>query len=158
MLEKAVNALLFQAGWFICVLGGNSGWLILALVILLVHWVWRGDGRLMVEAFIIGLALDSGLMWLNVYDFHPNRWLVPLWLAMLWPLLAMTLRHCLAWTARPWWLAAGLGAVAGPVSYYAGGRLAGVDFPHGTGITMAGLALVWAGVFPALQQRATAIE
>ncbi len=134
--------------------GGNSGWLILSLVILIDHWAWLGDGRLMVEAFFLGLVLDSGLMWFNVYDFHPNGWLVPLWLAMLWPLLAMTLRHCLAWTARPWWLTAGLGAVAGPLSYYAGGRMAGVGFPYGTGMTMVGLGVIWAGVFFGLQRRA----
>lgn len=154
MLEKVANAVLFQAGWFACVLGGNSGWLMLALVILVGHWFWHGDGRLMIEAFALGVLVDSGLMWLKVYDFHPNGWLLPMWLALLWPLLATTLRHCLAWTARPRWLAAGLGAVAGPLSYYAGGKMAGVGFPYGVLPTLLGLAVLWAGVFVLLQQRA----
>ncbi|WP_416422519.1 DUF2878 domain-containing protein [Pseudomonas sp. App30] len=154
MLEKLANAVLFQAGWLACVLGGNSGWLIVVLVILVGHWCWHGDGRLMVEAFVLGVALDSGLMWLDVYDFHPNGRLLPMWLALLWPLLATTLRHCLAWTARPWWLAAGLGAVAGPLSYYAGGRMAGVGFPYGLVPTMLGLGVLWAAVFVGLQRRA----
>lgn len=157
MLEKATNAVLFQIGWFACVLGGNTAWLLVPLVILAVHWAWQGDGRLMAEAFALGLLLDSALMWLNLFDFNPNGWLVPLWLALLWPLLATTLRHCLAWTARPWWLAAGLGAVAGPMSYYAGGRLAGVGFPHGTGVTVELLALIWAVVFVCLHRRATTL-
>ncbi|EIK94354.1 hypothetical protein PMM47T1_22433 [Pseudomonas sp. M47T1] len=155
MLEKAANALLFQMGWFACVLGGNSGWLVLVLAILMVHWAWHGDARLMLEAFVLGLVLDSALMWLKVFDFHPNGWLVPLWLALLWPLLASTLRYCLAWTARPWWLAALLGAVAGPLSYFAGGRLAGVGFPLGMGITLIILAVIWGGIFVILHKRAT---
>ncbi len=154
MLEKAANALLFQVGWFACVVGGNSAWLVLVLAMLVGHWAWQGDGRLMIEAFVLGVVLDSALMWLKVYDFHPNGWLVPLWLALLWPLLATTLRHCLAWTARPWWLAAAVGAVGGPLSYYAGGRLAGVGFGYGVGVTMAGLAVVWAGMFVLLHKRA----
>jgi len=96
MLEKTANALLFQAGWFACVMGGDSAWLIFALTVLVIHWYWHGEGRLLLEAFAFGVALDSGLMWLHVYDFHPNGVLIPLWLALLWPLLAMTLRHCLA--------------------------------------------------------------
>lgn len=57
-----------------------------------------------------------------MFAFNDQAPLIPLWLMLLWALLATTLRHCLAWTARPWWLASLLGGVAGPLSYYAGGN------------------------------------
>ena len=65
-------------------------------------------------------------------------------------MLASTLNHCLAWTAQPWWRGSLLGALAAPLSYYAGARLAGVTLPLGTGPTLAILALTWAVVMPVL--------
>ena len=70
---------------------------------------------------------------------------------LLWALLATTLNHCLAWTAKPLWLCAVLGAVAGPLSYYAGQRLDAVAFPLGLWPTLIGLGVVWGALFPTLQ-------
>ena len=55
-----------------------------------------------------------------------------------------------AWSARPWWRASLLGAIGGPLSYYAGSQLAGVSFAYGTTPTLIGLALLWALLFPLL--------
>ncbi|MDE1165057.1 MAG: DUF2878 domain-containing protein [Pseudomonas sp.] len=150
MPEKLANALLFQAGWFACVIGGDSAWLLLALAVLALHVAWHGEARLLIEAFGLGVLLDSALMWAGVYDFRPSGMVIPLWLALLWPLFASTLRHCLAWTAEPAWLAAALGAVGGPLSYYAGSQWAGVAFPYGLWPTMFGLGLLWAMILPGL--------
>ena len=156
MLGKLVNALLFQSGWFICVLGGNSYWLLGALAILLGHLAWYGtwksEGRLMVLAFVLGALVDGQLRVMGVLTFAETGFLAPLWMGLLWPLLAMTLGHCLAWTARPLWLAALLGAVSGPLSYYAGAQLAGVGMPLGLITTAAILAAIWAVVFPLLHR------
>jgi hypothetical protein len=156
MLGKLVNALLFQSGWFICVLGGNSYWLLGVLAILLGHLAWYGtwknEGRLMVLAFVLGALVDGQLRVMGVLTFAEPGFLAPLWMGLLWPLLAMTLGHCLAWTARPLWLAAGLGAVSGPLSYYAGAQLAGVGMPLGLITTVAILAAIWAVVFPLLHR------
>ncbi|WP_122763236.1 DUF2878 family protein, partial [Pseudomonas viridiflava] len=75
-------------------------------------------------------------------------------LMLLWALLATTLRHCLAWSARPWWRAALLGAMGGPLSYYAGSQLTDVQFGYGLGPTMAGLAVLWAVLFVGLHRLA----
>lgn len=133
MRERIANAVLFQLGWLACVLGGNSLWLLLALAALVIHlrWIssWAAEGRLILCVVIVGTAVDSVLRYLDVFRFADASPLIPLWLMLLWALLATTLRHCLAWSARPWWLASGLGAVGGALSYYGGGRLAGVQFP-----------------------------
>ena len=155
MLKTIANALLFQIGWFACVLGGNSYWLLIALGVLVIHFVWisswAAEGRLVITVMLIGALIDSLLMTLGVFDFGVSGYLLPLWLALLWAVMATTLNHCLAWTARPLWRAAVLGAIGDPMSYYAGSQLAQVHLPLGMWPSMLLLGLVWAGVFPLLQ-------
>ena len=154
MLERLANAALFQLGWFACVLGGNSLWLLLALAVLVIHlsWIssWAEEGRLVLSVVLLGTAIDSTLRWSGVFRFEDLAPLIPLWLMLLWALLATTLRHCLHWSASPWWLASLLGAVGGSLSYYAGGQLAGVHFPYGQVPTLLGIGLLWALLFPLL--------
>ena len=150
-----LNALLFQAGWFACVFAAREPWLLaVAALALLAHFLWVGrwaaEGRLVASVLIAGSALDSFLLQLGVFDFGAERVLVPLWLALLWALLATTLNHCLAWTARPWWLGSLLGAVAGPLSYWAGASIAGVSLPLGSIPTLLLLAGLWALLMPVL--------
>ncbi|MFJ7140492.1 DUF2878 domain-containing protein [Pseudomonas protegens] len=162
MRKQLANALLFQLGWFICVLSGDSAWLLLGVAILLAHlrWIgsWAGEARMIVGIALIGITLDSFLHWLGVFQFQQVSLLIPLWLMLLWMLLGTTLRHCLAWTARPWWLACILGALCGPLSYYAGGRLAGVTFAYGLWSTLLGLSLLWGMLLPLFHVLARPIE
>ncbi|WP_262136309.1 DUF2878 domain-containing protein [Pseudomonas sp. Marseille-Q5117] len=154
MRERIANAVLFQLGWLACVLGGNSLWLLLAVAALVIHlrWIssWAAEGRLILCVVIVGTAVDSVLRYLDVFRFADASPLIPLWLMLLWALLATTLRHCLAWSARPWWLASALGALGGALSYYGGGRLAGVQFPYGDIPTLILIGLLWAVLFPLL--------
>lgn len=158
MLKNVANALLFQIGWFACVLGGNSLWLLVAVAALVIHllWIssWGEEGRFILSVLLVGTAVDSLLRWAGVFAFFDDSPLIPLWLMLLWALLASTLRHCLAWTARPWWRASLLGAIGGPLSYYGGGELAGVHFPYGVGPSLVGLGLLWAVLFPLLMTMA----
>lgn len=158
MLKTLANAVLFYAGWFACVIGGDSAWLLVGLAALAVHllWIssWREDGALIISVTVLGTVLDTVLRTLGVFQFKEPGPLIPFWLMLLWALLATTLRHCLAWSARPEWRAALLGALGGPLSYYAGSQLAGVQFGFGLLPSMAGLALLWAVVFVGLQRLA----
>jgi hypothetical protein len=158
VLKPLANAALFQCGWFACVLRGDSAWLLVGLAVLAVHllWIssWAEDGALIVGVMLAGTLLDSALRAAGVLQFGEPGPLIPFWLMLLWALLATTLRHCLAWTARPWWRAALLGAFGGPLSYYAGSQLAGVQFGYGVTLTLAGLAPLWALLFVGLQRLA----
>nr|WP_262417107.1 DUF2878 domain-containing protein [Pseudomonas sp. SH10-3B] len=150
------NAVLFQCGWFACVLGGDGPWLLVGLAVLAIHllWIssWAQDGALIIRVTALGTVLDTLLRSLGVFHFSEPGPLIPFWLILLWAVLATTLRHCLAWSARPWWRAAALGAIGGPLSYYAGSQLAGVYFGYALLPTMTGLALLWAVVFVALHR------
>jgi hypothetical protein len=133
--------------------------LLVGLAVLAIHllWIssWAQDGALIISVILAGTALDTLLRAAGVFQFSEPGPLIPFWLMLLWGLLATTLRHCLAWSARPWWRAALLGAVGGPLSYYAGSQLAGVQFGYGLGPTMAGLAVLWTVVFSLLARAAT---
>ena len=154
MLKTLGNAVLFQLGWFACVLGGNSPWLLLAAGALLVHLLFisrsLAEVRLVVVVCVLGSTVDSLLLNADVFAFKQPGIVIPFWLMLLWALLAITLNHCLAWTAKPWWRAVLLGAIGGPLSYYAGQRLGAVQFPLGLWPTLAGLSLLWAGLFAVL--------
>lgn len=146
-----LNAALFQLGWFACVFGAHMPWLLaVALACLAAHFIWvarwRAEGRLVASVTLFGCTLDSFLLNLGVFDFAGDSRLLPAWLALLWALFATTLNHCLAWSARPWWLSSLLGAVGGPLSYLAGARLADVGLPLGQWSTLLLLAAIWAGV------------
>jgi hypothetical protein len=135
MPKQLINALLFQIGWFACVLGGNSFWLLIAVGVLAIHllWIssWQADGLLLISVALIGTMVDSLLLNCGVFSFDADGPLIPLWLVTLWAVLATTLNHCLDWTAKPWWRASILGAIGGPMSYYAGSKMAGVHGDHG---------------------------
>ena len=135
---------------------------LVGLAVLSVHVLWvsslADDGMLIVSVTIAGTLLDTLLRTLGVFHFSEPGPLIPFWLMLLWALLATTLRYCLAWSARPGWLASLLGAVGGPLSYYAGSQLAGVSFGYGTAATLIGLALLWAMLFPLLHGVAGRLE
>ena len=154
MLKNLINAGLFQLGWFACVLGGNSLWLLLAGGALLAHLLWVSRSlaqvRLIAVVCVLGSTVDNLLLNAGVFAFKQPGVLIPFWLVLLWALLAITLNHCLAWTAKPLWRAILLGAIGGPLSYYAGQRLGAVQFPLGLWPTLLGLSLLWAGLFPLL--------
>lgn len=151
-VKLIANALLFQAGWFACVLGGTSAWLLVPLAALFVHftWIssWAAEGKLVVSVMLAGAALDSFLLQMGVFSFAGDPVLAPLWLVLMWALLGTTLNHCLAWSAKPVWMACLLGAIAGPFSYFAGATLADVGLPLGAQASVIILALCWAAFYP----------
>ena len=149
------NALLFQLAWFSCVLGAQQPWLLLlgvACIAIHLRWISRqpGEWRALLLVALCGWLLDSLLMHLGVFGFNSAHWILPLWLALLWLAFASTLGYSLNWSANPWWLGSLLGALGGPLSYWGGAKLAGVQMPLGLWPTLLLLALIWAALLPAL--------
>lgn len=152
-----LNAVLFQIGWFACVLGAQRPWLLLgALACLAVHLRWVAqdsyEWRVLLRVAACGWVLDTSLLHLGLFDFTGNRVMLPIWLALLWLLFASTLRHSLGWTAQPWWLSSLFGAVGGPLAYLGGVKLANISLPLGSWPSMLVLALIWALLLPALHR------
>jgi hypothetical protein len=152
------NFLLFQIGWFGCVLnaaarpltGAAIGFLMVAVVL------WRrrdrrGELVLLSLAAVIGTLCDSLFVMSSRlhYAGASSTPLPPLWDIALWPLFATTLNGALGWLKERLKLAALLGAVAGPLAYFGAARLGAVQLgtPFSTLLLLAG---AWSVLTPLL--------
>ena len=159
-MAKFWNFVLFQAGWFACVLGAANHqvlWAVLASLTYIAFHVWRSPSpkteiSLLIKALILGVAADTLIMYLGYIDFGdawPSPYLSPLWMWTLWVLVATTINSSLSWLRGRPILAAVLGGICGPISYEAGIRLGAGEW--GPGGQLAGfilLGLIWAMAMP----------
>ncbi len=131
LVRTLFNLGAFQLGWFACVLGGSLIGGVLVMAILAIHLAWLahpGEWRWLVGFAALGLVVDGGLAWAGGFVFsEPTLLPLAFWLWALWPLFATLLQHSLAWLWQRPWLALLGGAISGPLSYFGGARLAGVD-------------------------------
>ena len=160
MKAIVINALVFQAGWFCCVLAGanHMPWLgtMTALLIVACHVFQAKDMRkelsLILIAGGIGAVWDSLLVYAGWLQY-PSGTLIagtaPHWIVAMWLLLATTLNVSLKWLKQRLLLAAVLGAVSGPGAYLAGWKLGGVQIPD-LQVAMLALACGWALFMPLL--------
>jgi hypothetical protein len=154
------NVVLFQIGWFSCVLSAaaHQPWigLLMTMGIVVIHMlrapVPMMELKLVLLALAIGLVFDSFLVrqgWL----IYPSGVLLsnvaPYWIVALWGLFATLLNVSLRWMKRRWVLAIVFGAAGGPAAYYGGLRLGALEFGNmPAGLTA--LAIGWAVLTPLL--------
>lgn len=155
-----LNFLLFQIGWFACVLGAaanqpeiGAG---IACVILIVHIICAYDKQkellLIAIAMLIGIAWDSLLVWQDLLGYSSGILAAntaPYWIVILWGLFATTLNVSLRWLRQRVLLSALFGAIAGPLAYYAGQKLGAVQFLD-TPLALLFLGIGWAIFTPLL--------
>jgi len=162
------NFALFQAGWLACVLGAAKGVpavapLVASAIVARHAWISRAPRRellLVCLVSAIGAVWDSALAASGLLAFREGvvvEGTAPYWIIALWALFATTLNRSLAWLHGRYGLAAALGAVSGPLSYWAGARLDALEFGQ-PAVALAALALGWAAILPALMRLAQAVE
>lgn len=160
MKRILINAGIFQFGWLVCVVAAANQvpWIALIVVAAAVAWHLREATCPTTEFFLLLFVASLGAVWdsilvsaaLLVYPsgmFLPG--LAPYWIIAMWVLFATTLNVSLRWLKDRWLLAAVLGAVSGPASYYAGYKLGGVTFTD-TPVALALLGIGWAVILPLL--------
>lgn len=161
MSGAIANAVVFQVGWWIAVLG--TGWAYHWMGPLLVACLVgvnvcssadrRATARIVIVVGLFGTLLDSALSFAGLLLFVENPfapWLCPPWLIALWCLLATTLNGSLRWLAghnRP---AALVGGIFGPLSYYAGQQLGALRLGRNETLSLLLLSILWAVVLPLL--------
>lgn len=154
------NFLFSQLAWFAAVLGaahGMPGWgAVPALVVVLWHLRLAprpsSEAALIVGAVVPGTAADALVLAQGVLAYTSGQWAVaapPLWMSALWAVFATSLNLSLRWLHARWWLAALIGAVAGPLAFFSGARLGAATLLD-PGPALAWLSLEWAIVLPAL--------
>ncbi|MGH1361845.1 MAG: DUF2878 domain-containing protein [Burkholderiaceae bacterium] len=154
------NVVLFQIGWFSCVVGAAHGWIwpgsVLALLI--AGWHLSRAISLLPEVKLIALTLSIGLLWDSLlvslgWLRYPHGALIPsvapVWIVALWLLFATTLNVSLRWLKPRLSTALILGAIFGPLSYWGASRLGAVDVIHPVALTIA-LAAGWGAIMPSL--------
>jgi hypothetical protein len=158
MKINILNFIMFQAGWFACVLGAANGmgWLgIIVVGLLVIIHLAMARHRLAELVLLVTVGL-MGFLWetfiasrgLLVFTpaVSPSN-LAPYWMAALWVIFATTLNLSLAWLKYRKFFAAILAAIAGPLAYLAGTRLGALAMPEMM-TAMLVLAAGWAVLFP----------
>lgn len=155
MWRIIVNGLLYQAGWFLCILGGNfiAGAATILIIALHLTWVskYSSEWRWLILVLGIGVIIDSLMFATGVLKNINGNLFMPFWLICIWLLFATTIRHCFAFLNRSLWLCLAVGLLFPPLTYYAGAKLNGtvqLGFSSYTSIIV--IACVWACLLPAL--------
>jgi hypothetical protein len=159
-MAVAVNALLFQAGWFACVLGAAQGlpWIGAIIAVLVIGWhLSRADDprrevALIAAAGVLGLVFETLLVqsgWVRFDSGMLVAGVAPYWMVALWAMFATTLNVSLRVLRLRLGLAAALGAVGGPAAYYGGAQLGALELAT-AGAALMTIAAGWAVFVPAL--------
>jgi hypothetical protein len=155
-----LNVVLFQLGWFACVLGAANGYAregaVAAALIVALHVARaarpKREALLAAAAALLGFLFESALVQAGWVRFEAGVVLegaAPYWMVALWALFATTLNESMRMLqARPW-IAALFGAIGGPLAYYGGARLGALDLVQPAAM-LAALAVGWAIATPLL--------
>ena len=154
------NVILFQIGWFACVLGGANDrpWLGTGIALAIVAWHVgraprpRAEVILVLASAGIGAVADSvpvAADWVRYASGTVVSGAAPVWLVAMWMLFATTLNVSLRWLRRYTFAAIALGAIGGPLAYWGGARLGAMEFVAPVAGTLA-LAIGWAVLTPLL--------
>ena len=160
MSSVIVNFVGFQVGWFACVLGAAHGmpWAgtAVAAAIVVLHLELAGrpleELKLVAIAMTVGALWDSALVTLGWITFTSGTAIdgvAPQWILAMWALFATTLNISLGWLKRRWIAGALLGAIAGPLAYWAGARLGAIVLVS-PALALIALSIGWAMMTPLL--------
>lgn len=155
---QVANFALSQTAWFAAVLGAAHGFPLAGTAVAMAVIGWHlavsarpsREARLVLLVALVGFAAETVVVSLGnvVYPSgQPDPRLAPYWIVALWALLGIALNVTLRWLRHRPWLAASLGAVAGPASFASGVRLGGAQFVHATAALVT-LACIWAILLP----------
>lgn len=155
-----LNFIAFQVGWFAAVLGAANGlpWagpLVIAIAIgihLLIVRRPRTELALILLCGLIGAVMDSSIVALG-WVAYPAGSIVdnaaPYWIVAMWMLFATTLNLSLGWLKPRKVVGALFGLVGGPLAYYTGFKLGGIEFVN-FDAAIVSLGIGWAVAVPVL--------
>lgn len=159
MYRNIINLIMFQIGWFACVLTAANElawWGIMTVAVLAsLHVFYTANRRhevlLLMCAGLLGFIWESSLASISVisYPGQASHLVAPVWMVALWINFAMTLNFSLAWFKQHLILTSLAGFVFAPLAYYAGERLGAMTF-HNDWIALSIIGIGWSILFPFL--------
>jgi hypothetical protein len=155
-----INFVLFQIGWFACVLGAAKQlpWLGVIVVLAIVAWHLsqakqaKSELILLLTALLIGGIFDQMLLSLYLVSYQAHGWsisLVPAWILALWAVFVTVLNVSLRWMRGKWLVAILFGAIGGPLAYMGAVKL-GAATLNAMPASYIALSLGWAILTPLL--------
>jgi len=164
----AFNVVLFQLGWFACVLGAANDLPALGPIVVLGVVAWHllsskqpgAEFALVVAAVVIGALFETLLVWGGWTRFEngvPAAGLPALWMIAMWPLFATTLNVSLRWMRGRPVLAALFGLIGGPLAYFGGAQLGALELAT-LSVALTVIGLGWALLTPALLLLASRLD
>lgn len=153
MNRVLVNLLVFQAGWFACVMGGSVPAVLYTMGALLFHWAFimrsLREWLVILGIALLGIGWDVLMTDAGVIRFQePGLLGLPLWFVCLWLLFATTLSHGFRWLHRRLLAAALLAAVIAPANYLVGSRIGDAHIAQPLLHSLVLMALGWGVLFP----------
>ena len=163
MIRLVANILAFEVGWSACILGSARGWhwlgpLVVAAIAALTLATDTKPRRELLAVMGVasgGLALDTILVATGLLDMPQSPRLAgapaaffPVFFAM-WVNFALLLNVSLFWLRYRWFLAAGLGALAGAPTYLLAHRLGAVTLAEPIALPLAAITLQYTIAVPA---------
>jgi hypothetical protein len=155
-----INLIAFKLAWVSTIFGGANGLPLLGPVAVAVAVAIHlslapmPSRELMLILFTgaIGMSWDSMLVtagWLVYPTGNFAAGLAPYWILGMWMLFATTLNVAFRWLRSRLALAAGMGAVFGPLSYFAGSTAGAVTLVEPVA-ALVSLGMAWALLMPGL--------
>ena len=159
-MSVAINILAFKIAWLSSILGGANGMPLIGPIAvgiaLLVHLRRASEPSremtLVLLTGAIGMAWDSVMVsagWLVYPAGTLVAGLAPYWILGMWMLFATTLNVSFRWLRSQLGVAAIMGAVFGPLSYYAGASAGAVQLTE-PALAFGAIGIAWALMMPGL--------
>ena len=157
------NLISVNIGWLACITGAARGYHWLGMVVVPILFVIhitaiqrRKIGKIFIVALAttaIGFLFDTTLIIVGAVE--PNRWLMPaplttVWDLMIWANFSLTLDASLRFLQKRPLVAAFLGAICAPGTYYAGDRLGALNFSEPIFSGLLWIGVLWFFAMPGL--------
>lgn len=170
-MKVLINVILFQLGWFACVISVSNHMeyvaicsviAVLAVHIYLVKEKYK-EVLLILAGGFIGFFVDSILIVGGVFstsgEIGPDG-LAPVWLVMLWMLFSATINHSLRWLGNNYLIAGLVGFIFAPFAYYFGSNFNVLTFSTDYSVSQVMIIIgsTWAFVTPLIVFTSKAIS
>ena len=161
LVKNIWNVISVDIGWGACVLGAAWGyhWLgmVVVLLLLIIHIAVIERNKIRIVFIVALITIATGFLadtlLIILGTVAPNRWLMPppltaLWDLMIWVNFSLSLDRALRFLQKKPLLAAVLGAVIAPPTYYAAGRLGALRFSEPSYLGLIWIGVIWFVVMP----------
>ena len=155
-----INFILFQLGWFACVVGAAKQMPWLGVIVVLAIVIWhlsqakqpKLEVYLLILTLIIGAIYDQTMLQNKLLTYQAHGWsnsLTPAWILALWVEFATILNVSLRWMRGRWLIAILFGAIGGPLAYIGAAKLGAVTI-NVLPLGYIALSIGWAIITPLL--------